>query len=239
VAAHEIMIGTPAIRNLIREAKVAQMYSAIQTGQGMGMQTLDQNLTDLVRRNAISSAEARGKAKIPKISLAEHGPHAPLLRMLCCPPGPRPPWGGPAAAGAAVDAQSSTTLARSPMERDQASKFINDLLKLMVSARAATCSSRPTFRPPSRWTARSPRCRRSPHAGAHAGAGARHHERQAGRRVRAHQGVQLRHLAGRHRALPRQRLHAAGQRGHGAADHPAELPTIDGLGLPRCSRTWP
>ncbi|HBV21777.1 MAG TPA: twitching motility protein PilT, partial [Nitrosomonas sp.] len=41
VAAHEIMIGTPAIRNLIREAKVAQMYSAIQTGQSVGMQTLD------------------------------------------------------------------------------------------------------------------------------------------------------------------------------------------------------
>ena len=66
VAAHEIMIGTPAIRNLIREAKVAQMYSTIQTGQGMGMQTLDQNLTDLVRRNVISAPEARSKAKIPE-----------------------------------------------------------------------------------------------------------------------------------------------------------------------------
>jgi len=62
VAAHEIMIGTPAIRNLIRENKVAQMYSAIQTGQNFGMQTLDQNLVDLVRRNVISSAEARYKA---------------------------------------------------------------------------------------------------------------------------------------------------------------------------------
>ena len=62
VAAHEIMIGTPAIRNLIREAKIAQMYSAIQTGAQIGMQTLDQNLTDLVRRNVISSAEARSKA---------------------------------------------------------------------------------------------------------------------------------------------------------------------------------
>ncbi len=62
VAAHEIMIGTPAIRNLIRENKVAQMYSAIQTGQNIGMQTLDQNLQDLVRRNIISNAEARGKA---------------------------------------------------------------------------------------------------------------------------------------------------------------------------------
>ena len=66
VAAHEIMIGTPAIRNLIRENKIAQMYSAIQTGSGLGMQTLDQNLTDLVRRNIISPAEARSKAKIPE-----------------------------------------------------------------------------------------------------------------------------------------------------------------------------
>lgn len=62
VAAHEIMIGTPAIRNLIRENKIAQMYSAIQTGQNVGMQTLDQNLQDLVRRNVISLAEARTKA---------------------------------------------------------------------------------------------------------------------------------------------------------------------------------
>jgi twitching motility protein PilT len=62
VAAHEIMIGTPAIRNLIRENKVAQMYSSIQTGQNIGMQTLDQNLQDLVRRNIISVAEARSKA---------------------------------------------------------------------------------------------------------------------------------------------------------------------------------
>jgi twitching motility protein PilT len=66
VAAHEIMIGTPAIRNLIREAKIAQMYSAIQTGSNVGMQTLDQNLTDLVRRNVISAAAARSAAKIPE-----------------------------------------------------------------------------------------------------------------------------------------------------------------------------
>jgi twitching motility protein PilT len=66
VAAHEIMLGTPAIRNLIREAKVAQMYSTIQTSNNVGMQTLDQNLTELVRRNMISAAEARSKAKIPE-----------------------------------------------------------------------------------------------------------------------------------------------------------------------------
>jgi twitching motility protein PilT len=62
VAAHEIMIGTPAIRNLIRENKIAQMYSSIQTGQQYGMQTLDQNLQDLVKRGIVSSAEARSKA---------------------------------------------------------------------------------------------------------------------------------------------------------------------------------
>ena len=61
-AAHEIMIGTPAIRNLIRENKVAQMYSSIQTGQAMGMQTLDQCLVDMVRRNIVSSSEARLRA---------------------------------------------------------------------------------------------------------------------------------------------------------------------------------
>jgi twitching motility protein PilT len=62
VAAHEIMVGTPAIRNLIRENKVAQMYSAIQTGAQLGMQTLDQNLQELVRRNIVSIEEARSKA---------------------------------------------------------------------------------------------------------------------------------------------------------------------------------
>ena len=66
VAAHEIMLGTPAIRNLIREAKIAQMYSAIQTGANVGMQTLDSNLTELVRRNVISSATARSAAKTPE-----------------------------------------------------------------------------------------------------------------------------------------------------------------------------
>ncbi len=62
VAAHEVMIGTPAIRNLIRESKIAQMYSAIQTGAQIGMQTLDQNLQDLVRRNVVSMGEARSRA---------------------------------------------------------------------------------------------------------------------------------------------------------------------------------
>ncbi|MDM8546392.1 type IV pilus twitching motility protein PilT [Candidatus Venteria ishoeyi] len=64
VAAHEIMIGTPAIRNLIRENKIAQMYSAIQTGQKFGMQTLDQCLQDLVKNKVITKEAAREKAAI-------------------------------------------------------------------------------------------------------------------------------------------------------------------------------
>jgi len=62
IAAHEIMIGTPAIRNLIREDKVPQMYSAIQTGGAVGMQTLDQNLQDLVRRQKVTKHEALPRA---------------------------------------------------------------------------------------------------------------------------------------------------------------------------------
>ncbi|KAF0101917.1 MAG: type IV pilus twitching motility protein PilT [Betaproteobacteria bacterium] len=62
VAVHEIMLGTPAIRNLIREAKVAQMYSSIQTGQSLGMQTLDQGLMEMVRRNVIDINDARAVA---------------------------------------------------------------------------------------------------------------------------------------------------------------------------------
>jgi len=65
VAAHEIMIGTPAIRNLIREDKVAQMYSAIQTGQNVGMQTLDQNLKGLLAQGVVSKDEAQRKAAHP------------------------------------------------------------------------------------------------------------------------------------------------------------------------------
>jgi twitching motility protein PilT len=63
IAAHEIMVGTPAIRNLIRENKIAQMYSAIQTGRQIGMQTLDQNLRNWC--NAVSSPWPRHAARPP------------------------------------------------------------------------------------------------------------------------------------------------------------------------------
>src|SRR5210317_1259558 len=66
VAAHEIMRGTPAIRNLIREDRIAQMYSAIQTGQAIGMQTMDQCLMDLVDQRIITKDIAREKARSPE-----------------------------------------------------------------------------------------------------------------------------------------------------------------------------
>lgn len=66
IAAHEIMRGTSAIRNLIREDKVAQMYSAIQTGATQGMITMDQSLQNLVQKGIITAEEARSKAKSPE-----------------------------------------------------------------------------------------------------------------------------------------------------------------------------
>ena len=65
IAAHEIMLGTSAIRNLIREDKVAQMYSSIQTGGNLGMQTLDMCLKELVTKGLISREHARDKARSP------------------------------------------------------------------------------------------------------------------------------------------------------------------------------
>ncbi len=66
LAAFEILVGTPAVRNLIREGKIAQLYSAMQTGSALGMQTLDQHLTALLRAQRISLEEARSNAKMPE-----------------------------------------------------------------------------------------------------------------------------------------------------------------------------
>ena len=65
VAAHEIMLGIPAVRNLIREDKVAQLYSIIQTGMTHGMQTMDQSLKQLVNRGVVAALDARAKAADP------------------------------------------------------------------------------------------------------------------------------------------------------------------------------
>ncbi|MMZ70421.1 Twitching mobility protein [compost metagenome] len=65
MAAHEIMLGIPAVRNLIREDKVAQLYSVIQTGMTHGMQTMDQSLKQLVNRCVVAALDARAKAADP------------------------------------------------------------------------------------------------------------------------------------------------------------------------------
>jgi twitching motility protein PilT len=66
IAAHEVMVATPAVRNLIREGKVAQLYSALQTGGQAGMQTLDQSLQALAKKSLISMATARALARFPE-----------------------------------------------------------------------------------------------------------------------------------------------------------------------------
>ena len=68
VAAYEVMVGTAAVRNLIREGKVAQLYSAIQTGGAVGMQTLDQSLAALVKQGLIDVQTARTMAVHPQSS---------------------------------------------------------------------------------------------------------------------------------------------------------------------------
>ena len=106
VAAHEIMIGTPAIRNLIRENKVAQMYSAIQTGQALGMQTLDQCL----RRAGAPQRRVDRRGAQPR---GQQG----SLPGLTAPP---------AAEGATK-----------PWNAERATKFIHELLKLLVKQKGS------------------------------------------------------------------------------------------------------
>ncbi|PFG55280.1 twitching motility protein PilT [Vibrio sp. ES.051] len=61
IACHEIMMATPAIRNLIREDKVAQMYSIIQTGAAHGMQTMEQNARQLMAQGMVEREEVDNK----------------------------------------------------------------------------------------------------------------------------------------------------------------------------------
>jgi twitching motility protein PilT len=67
VAAHEIMIGTDAIKNLIRENKVAQMYSMLQTGAQHGMRTMEQSLVELVNNGVVSPEDAHAKSSNKKL----------------------------------------------------------------------------------------------------------------------------------------------------------------------------
>jgi twitching motility protein PilT len=64
--AAEILVPTPAVRNLIREGKTHQLYSALQTGGSFGMQTMDSSLADLVRKNVISRELAEARSSTPE-----------------------------------------------------------------------------------------------------------------------------------------------------------------------------
>jgi twitching motility protein PilT len=74
VMALEIMVATPAIRNLIREEKVHQIYSVLQAGSKYGMQTMNQSLADLVRRRLITREHALNRSTIPDelVQLLQH-----------------------------------------------------------------------------------------------------------------------------------------------------------------------
>ncbi len=180
VAAHEIMIGTPAIRNLIRENKIAQMYSAIQTGAQIGMQTLDQNLQDLVKRNIISMAEARGKAA-NKDNFRLGGQVTATQR----------------AHGGRHGTRTGNQVHLRPAARDAREEGLRP-----VHHRRLPAGDEDRRQDDAGIAAGA-------HRAAHGDAGARDHERQAGGGVRGDQGVQLRHRPGGHRPLPRQLLRPA------------------------------
>ena len=187
VAAHEIMLGTPAIRNLIRENKIAQMYSAIQTGNSIGMQTLDQNLADLVRRNIVSPAEARAQGQVPR------------------------------------ELPGLTTRARPSMERDQASKFVNDLLRLMVSRNGSDLFLTADFPPAIKVDGKVTKVSPQPLTGQHTLALTRSmmNDKQAAEFERTKEcnfAISPQGIG----ALPRQRLRPAGPRRPGDADDPAD-----------------
>jgi twitching motility protein PilT len=71
IAALEILIGTPAVRNLIRENKIHQIPSSMQTGQAFGMQTLDMALIDLVNKGLVTAEEAQSRTLTPNLFNAQ------------------------------------------------------------------------------------------------------------------------------------------------------------------------
>ena len=188
IAAHEIMIGTPAIRNLIREGKIAQMYSAIQTGQGQGMQTLDQCLQELVAKGVV---EPRGS----EVQGSEQGQHL--------------------------------------MERDQAIRLMQDLLRRMVDKKGSDLFITAGFPPAIKVDGEiRPQSDRSLSAEQSAEPGARHHERPPDQGLRRHQGMQFRHRAARHRPLPRSAFVQQGYTGAVLRTINAKIPTLEELELP-------
>ena len=101
-AAHEIMVGTSAVRNLIREAKIPQIYSMIQVGQRYGMQTMDDAINKLVQDGVVDLGQAEEMAK----SLSDDG-EAPGSQQT-------PAGGGKPAAPAAPPPEAKSAAASAP-----------------------------------------------------------------------------------------------------------------------------
>jgi twitching motility protein PilT len=86
VCATEVMVPTPAVRNLIREGKTHQLYSALQTGGQHGMQTMDSSLAELVRKGKLTHKQAESRSSTPeelrRLLEADGSPPAPLEPTL-------------------------------------------------------------------------------------------------------------------------------------------------------------
>ena len=187
VAAHEIMIGTPAIRNLIREGKIAQMYSSIQTGQSRG----HADARPVPDRDGREGLGQQGRGALQG---AEQG------RAVV-------------AATGVTGSGTSEQLRTRVMDRDQGIKLMQELLKRVVERKASDLFITANFPPAIKIDGEiRPQMERAltPEQSAHAGA--RHHERSPDQGIRRHQGMQFRDRAARHRPLSRQRLRAAGPR---------------------------
>ena len=182
VAAHEIMIGTPAIRNLIREGKIAQMYSSIQTGQAAGHADA-RPVPDGAGRQG-SRQQGRGA-----LQGAEQGRavgRSPSRRWSC--------------ARGSMDREQAIKLMQELLQARRREDGLRP-----VHHRGLPAGDQDRRRDPPADGARAD-------ARAVGDAGARHHERPADQGIRRHQGMQLRDRPARHRPLPRQRLRAAGPR---------------------------
>ena len=107
-AAHEIMVGTNAIRNLIRENKVPQIYSMIQVGMRYGMQTMEDSIRKLVESGAVDASEAGEMMKT--LAGGEEPGGAPAPGTAPRPSAPPAPAAAPQAAPAAGEAKKSRSL---------------------------------------------------------------------------------------------------------------------------------
>ena len=191
VAAHEIMIGTPAIRNLIREGKIAQMYSAIQTGSRAGHADARPVPDRAGDQGSVSKEEARYKAQNKDACDAPRRSNGARSASR--------PSSGAGAPRSCRGSRSSYQADAGPAAAGGGEEGLRP-----VHHRRLSAGHQDRRRDPSAERARADR-----RAVCHAGA--RDHERPADQGVRRHQGMQLRDRAAGHRALPRQRLRAAGR----------------------------